>query len=107
MGARGTGQGDREGSLAATTSKTELPAGMRAMTSRHRARAHAASWPATVAAGASLVSLAVSAVVILSLLWSPARELTYEYARERLLYYAHERRKTLQLSSFSPLRASV
>ena len=78
-GCEGDGSGRREGFLAkTTTSKAELPAGMRAMTSRHRARAHAASWCATVAAGASLVSLAVSAVVVLSLLWSPARELTYE-----------------------------
>ena len=77
-GCEGDGSGRREGSLAATTSKAALPAGMRAMTSRHRARAHAASWCATVAAGASLVSLAAAAVVVLSLLWSPARELTYE-----------------------------
>jgi len=77
-GWEGDGSGRREGFLAATTSKAELPAGMRAMTSRHRARAHAASWCATVAAGASLVSLAAAAVVVLSLSWSPARELTYE-----------------------------
>ena len=77
-GCEGDGSGRREGFLAATTSKAELPAGMRAMTSRHRARAHAASWGATVAAGASLVSLAAAAVVVLSLSWSPARELTYE-----------------------------
>lgn len=78
-GCEGDGSGRREGFLAkTTTSKAELPAGMRAMTSRHRARAHAASWCATVAAGASLVSLAAAAVVVLSLLWSPARELTYE-----------------------------
>ena len=78
-GCEGDGSGRREGYLAkTTTSKAELPAGMRAMTSRHRARAPAASWCATVAAGASLVSLAAVAVVVLSLSWSPARELTYE-----------------------------
>ena len=75
-GCEGDGSG-QPGPLAATTRlKTELPAGMRAMTLRRRAGAHAASWHAAVAVGATLVSLAV--VVILSVLWSPARELRYE-----------------------------
>ena len=73
-GAGGGGEGDGSGRPGArkplaTTKQSILPAGMRAMTSRHRARAPAASWPATVAAGASLVSLV--AAVIVSLLWSP------------------------------------
>ena len=75
-GCEGDGSG-QPGPLAATTRlKTELPAGMRAMTLRRRTGAHAASWHAAVAVGATLVSLAV--VVILSVLWSPARELRYE-----------------------------